>query len=164
MWGQQQMVKVSKQMRNEQRNAKTKKCANKRKKHSREYTWVKNRVTLEKKLSNPDVWLKNLRFAKASNVVHAERYRRSEQGKDIGTQNSPIREDVRNCIIAEFLILEKRERKCENWEYEKEMLKENKGAPGWPSGLIPLHLIFKMVRSRFESHRKEKKEKKLSML
>jgi len=22
------------------------------------------------------------------------------------------------------------------------MLKENKGAPGWPSGSIPLHLIF----------------------
>ena len=52
--------KISKQMRNERRNAKTNKCANECEKHGREYTWVKNRVTLEKKLSNPDVRLKKI--------------------------------------------------------------------------------------------------------
>ena len=52
-----------------------------------------------------------MKFAEESEVVRAERHGRSEQGKNVGTWNSPIREDVRNCIIAKFLILEKRERK-----------------------------------------------------
>jgi len=52
-----------------------------------------------------------LRFAKESKVVSAERHGRSIQGKNVGTWYFPIREDVRNCIIAEFLILEKRKRK-----------------------------------------------------
>ena len=68
----------------------------------------KEQSDIRKELSNLDVWLKNLRFAKESKVVRAERHGRSEQGKNVGTRNSPIREDVRNCIIAEFLILEKR--------------------------------------------------------
>ena len=43
-----------------------------------------------------------------------------------------------NCRIPHS----REKKKWENWEYEEKMLKENKRAPGWPSGLIPLHFIF----------------------
>ena len=59
---------------------------------------------------------KNLRFTKESNVIRAERHRRSKQGKNVGTWNSPIREDVRNCNcrIPHSREKKKKVRKIEN--------------------------------------------------